>query len=130
MKTKEEIIQALNSIRKMVDLDVSDCDIVDVDKKLKHLTQLTGLSAEANASSKKILHKKELEVLRELTQLGLSPSILNGMLKAECFEEIALLEYADRLNSAIVHSIDGLRSSISLYKTEIQNGLVTGQSNL
>jgi hypothetical protein len=130
MKTKEEIIQALNAIRKMVDLDVSDCDIVDVDKKLKHLTQLTGLSAEANASAKKILHKKELEVLRELTQLNLSPSILNGMLKAECFEEIALLEYADRLNSALSNVIKGLITSISLYKTEVQNGLITGQTNV
>ena len=130
MKTTEETIKALNAIRTMIDKDITGCDITDVDNKLKHLTQLTGLSAEANASAKKILHKKELEVLRELTKLSLSPSILNGMLKAECFEEIALLEYADRLNSAIVHTLDSLRTSISLYKTEVQNGLITGQTNV
>lgn len=130
MKTKEEIIKSLNSIRVMIDTDVSDCDITDVDKKMKHLTQLTGLSAEANASAKKILHKKELEVLRELNKQGLPPSIVNSSLKAECFEEIALCEYADRLNSGIVHSIDGLRSSISLYKTELQSGIMAGQTNL
>lgn len=124
MTNKEEVVKALNAIRTRLDTDVSDCDIVDVDKKLKLLTQLLGLSAEANASSKKILLKKELEILKEHKDSGLPPSVLNNLLKAECFEESALLEYADRLNSGLVHCIDGLRSSVSLYKTELSTGMI------
>jgi hypothetical protein len=124
MKSNLEVNKALNSIRAMIDKDVSDCDIVDVDKKLKLLTQLLGLSAEANASAKKILLKKELDILKENKDSGLPPSVLNNLLKAECFEESALLEYADRLNSGLVHCIDGLRSSVSLYKTELSTGMI------
>ncbi len=124
-----EVIKACNAIRQVIDSDVCDVDIVNVDNKMKKLTQLTGLSAEANASAKKLLHKKELYVLMVHKNSGLSPSVLNNLLKAECFEEIALYEYADRLNSALVHTIDGLRTSISLYKTELTSGLITGQTN-
>lgn len=122
MKTKEETIKALNSIRELVDQDVIDSDIEMVKNKMIALTQLIGLSAEANASAKKLLHSKELKVLIGIDK-SLSPSIQNKMLSAECFEEIALYEYADRLNSALIHSIDALRSVLSLYKTELENSL-------
>ena len=124
-----ETIKACNAIRSMIDKDVALADIVDVDTKLKMLTQLTGLSAEANASAKKLLHKKELYVLTVHKDAGLSPSILSHLIKAECFEELSLMEYCDRLNSALIHTIDGLRTSISLYKTELTSGLIPGQTN-
>lgn len=128
MFTIEDIKKALNTIRESLDQDVIDCDIINVDNKLKRLTQLTGLSAEANASAKKILHKKELEVLGSLKP-DQRPSIISAILKAETAEEIALLEYADRLNSALVHSMDGLRTSISLYKAELTAGTLPGTNS-
>jgi hypothetical protein len=122
VKTKQETIKALNAIREAVDADVIDSDIVNVQNKLLQLTQLMGLSAEAKASAKKILHKKELEVFSFIDAL-LSPSMQAKKLYAECFEESALLEYADRLNSALVHGIDGLRSVLSYRKSEMENSL-------
>lgn len=124
MKTTSDIIKACKAIREVVDVDVIGTDITQVDAKLKKLTQLLGLSSEANASAKKILLKKELEILKANEDSKLQPSVLNNLLKAECFEESALLEYCDRLNSAIIHSIDALRSSISLYKQELSSGSV------
>lgn len=124
MKTIEDIIKSCNAIREAIDSDTVDVDINAVDNKMKKLTQLTGLSAEANASAKKFLHKKELEILNVNKDSGYPPSVLNHMLKAECFEEIALVEYCDRLNSGLVHSIDGLRTSISLYKQELASGTI------
>lgn len=129
MFDKSETIKACNAIREAIDSDVVDVDISAVDNKMKKLTQLTGLSAEANASAKKFLHKKELYVLSLNKDSGYPPSVLNNLLKAECFEEISLLEYCDRLNSALVHSIDGLRTSISLYKQELASGTLP-QTNL
>lgn len=122
MKSQEETAQALNMIRQVVDADVMDSDIDMVKNKLIQLTQLMGLSAEANASAKKILSQKELGVMMSMDK-KLPPSIQKEILSAQCFEETALYEYADRLNSAIVHSIDGLRTVISLYKIEIENSL-------
>lgn len=121
----QETIKACNAIREVVDSDIIDLDINMVDNKMKKLTQLTGLSAECNASAKKLLHKKELYVLTVNKDRGYSPSVLTHLLKAECCEELSLLEYCDRLNSALVHSIDGLRTSISLYKQELASGTIT-----
>lgn len=124
MKTRAEVIASCKAIREVIDSDVIDCDIITVDNKLKKLSQLTGLSAEANASAKKLLLQKELEILRANKDSGYQASVLNNLIKAECFEESALLEYADRLNSGLVHSMDSLRSSISLYKTELSSGAI------
>lgn len=124
MYNREDINKALNAIRAALDADVMDADINSVDNKLKKLTQLTGLSAEANASAQKILRQKELEIFKANLPKGYQASVLNNLIKAESADEIALYEYADRLNAALVHSLDGLRTSISLYKAELQSGLI------
>lgn len=129
MKSKSEVTISLNAIRRLIDTDVSDAIIEDINKKLMLLSQITGLSAECNATATKLLHKKELEVLKENKDDGLSPSVLNSLIKAECYEEIAILEYSDRLNSAITHSMEALRTVISLYKTEMQNSLIPSSQN-
>jgi hypothetical protein len=122
VRTREETAQALNAIRKAIDADVIDADIVMVQNKMLGLTQLIGLSAEAKATAKKLLHIKETQVLYAMDK-ELSPSVQVRKLNAECFEELALLEYADRLNAALTHNIDALRSVISFRKTEIENSL-------
>lgn len=121
MRTKEEISKSLKDIRDAIETDIIDVDIDMQKNKLLKLTQLIGLSAECNASAKKLLHLKELQVLKNMPDLA--PSKANALLKAECYEEASMLEYADRLNSALVHSIDAIRSVISLYKTELENSL-------
>lgn len=122
MKSIEDTKKALNAIRVAVDADILDVDI-DVQKnKMIALTQLIGLSAETKASAKKILLKKELDVLSGLDK-DLSPSVAMKRLNAGCYEEAALLEYSDRLNSALIHTIDAIRSVLSLYKTEVANSL-------
>lgn len=122
MKSIEETKKALNAIRSAIDADIIDVDITIQQNKLLTLTQLIGLSAECNASAKKLLLKKELEVIGELDS-ELAPSKAHKELNARCYEESALLEYADRLNSGLVHSIDAIRSVISLYKSELENSL-------
>ncbi len=130
MKTLSEITIALNSIRAVIDSDVQDCDIENKVNKLLKLTQLMGLSAETKASATKLLGMKE-ERIFESMDVDMAPSKAIRMLNAKCAEEKAILEYSDRLNASIVHSIDGIRSVISLYKQEMQSGLVnTGTGNL
>jgi len=122
MRTKEEITVSLNVIRAVVDADVIDCDINAVENKLLRLTQLMGLSAETMASAKKILGIKELHVLDSMEE-GKTPTEINKRLNASCYEENAILQYSDRLNSAIVHNCDALRSIISLRKEEMKAGI-------
>jgi len=123
MKTQSEITSALNAIRTCIDIDVVGAIIEDIQNKCLSLTQLMGLSAETTASAKKLLGEKEIEVFTLKNLEKLPPSNAMKLLKSYCAQEIATLEYAERLNSALVHSIDALRSTMSLYKTEMQNGL-------
>lgn len=123
MKTQAEITTALNTIRTYVDTDVVGAIIEDIQNKCLCLTQLMGLSAEATASAKKLLGEKEIEVFVTKNLDKLPPSNAMKLLKSYCSQEIATLEYSERLGSALVHTIDALRSTMSLYKTEMQNGL-------
>lgn len=121
--TTEEITANLNVIREAIDADVFEADINSVLGKLHRLTCLFGLSAECNSNAKANLHKKELEVIRTIDR-SLPASVQTKTLNAECWEESALLEYADRLNAGLTHALEALRSMISLYKTELQNSLI------
>lgn len=125
MKTLSEISQSLNAIRSLLDADVSSAIIEDVQTKVIQLTQMTGLSAETMASARKLLDEKELEifVIKSKEMEKFSPSVQIRFLKTHCKDEAAIYEYADRLNSAITHSLDSLRTVISLYKTELQNSM-------
>ncbi len=123
MKTLSEISQSLNAIRKVLDIDIIDVNIEEQQRKLLSLTQLMGLSAECKASAVKIRHLKELQILIQYESKEFSPMIMNRYLTAECAHEISVLEYSDRINAAITHNCDSIRSVISLYKEELKNSL-------
>ena len=122
MKTSNEIKAALNTIRSVIDIDPSGCDISDVKEKLFKLNALMGLSAETMASAKKMVNEKEIEVFAKMSDT-MAPSIASKFLAAHCKEENAVFVYADRLNSSIIHQIDSLRTIISLFKTEMESSL-------
>lgn len=123
MKTQAEINNALNSIRATLDVDVMNAIIEDVQNKCIALTQLFGLSSETTASAKKMLGEKEVEIFITKDLGKLAPQKAMKLLKSYCSQEIATLEYAERLNSGIVHTIDALRSIISYRKSEMENSL-------
>lgn len=123
MNYKESIKENLKSIRKVLDEDVSDVDIVNVQNKALALTQLSGLASESKASARKLLEKARLEHLTNIQDENLPASIMSKKLDALCCDELALYEYADRINASISHTLDTLRSIISLYKSELENSL-------
>ena len=124
MKTRQESVkEKLASIRAVLDADVVDVDIISVQNKMINLTQMSGLSAECVASSVKLLEQNRLKVLNEIKDSGYPASIMSKMIDANSSDQLALLKYADRINAAVTHSIDGLRSVISLYKEELSNNL-------
>lgn len=115
------LTESLKKIRETLDSEVSE--IEEKDSKLMRLTELVGLSAECKARAKRLLRMKELEVLQKYNNSGYAPTRLSKTIEAECFDEAGTFEYADRINAGITHAIDGLRTSISLYKSELDNSL-------
>lgn len=113
----------LNSIRALIDLDVTGVDIDSVVEKGKSLAQMIGLSAECKAIARKELERKRLMAIAEIQTRGYSPSVMLRVADAMCADELAAFEYADRLNAGITHQLDYYRSVISLHKTELENSL-------
>ena len=129
-KSPDMIAQNLNEVRKVIDRDTHN-DIELVRDKVIQLAMVAGLAAECQAGAKKRFDNavlaatqrliKENEQKEKANRIG--PSILLDMAKRGCSEESALYEYAQRISAGLSHSLEGLRSVISLYKTELQNSL-------
>lgn len=119
--------QKLNAIRECLDKDITGCDIETVVEKGKALSQLIGLSSECKAEARKNLERARLVAIKALQDNKVGPMVLLRMSDAVCADEVATLEYADRLNAGITHQLDFYRSAISLHKTEVQTALVSGQ---
>jgi len=120
---KDKVKNNLKAVRVVLDSDVIDTDITSVQNKLLSLTQVSGLCAESLSVATMLLEQSRLKVLDRIKNETYPASIMSKMIDAECANELGLVKYADRLNSAITHSIDGLRSVISLYKEEMANNI-------
>lgn len=115
--------EKLKSIRALVEVDLSGCHIDDVENHGKRLAAIIGLSAETMAQAKKQMDIKLLQAIKSLEGKNYPPSVLLKLAQAECAEEAAIYDYADRLNAGITHQLDFYRTVISKYKTELENSL-------
>lgn len=113
----------LKAIRDQVEVDLSGCEIDDVENHGKRLAAIIGLSAETMAQAKKQLDLRLLQAIKQLDGKDYPPSVLLKLAQAECAEEAATYDYADRLNAGITHQLDFYRTVISKYKAELENSL-------
>ena len=120
-ETYDRLKKNLKSIRDCLDADIIDVDISMVQNKALQLTQLSGLASECKATAKKLLEQARLKNLSTIQNEALPASLMSKKLDAMCADELALFEYSDRINASISHSLDTLRTIISLYKTELEN---------
>lgn len=108
------------SIRERLDVTVERENGDAVASMLVDYNALLGTSAGALSSlwfRKEAARLKVLEVI-EAQGSKITPSLQRDLINAKCAGYGAAFEYADRLNSALVHSIDGLRSVLSWLKLE------------
>lgn len=112
--------EKLNAIRKIIDIDCAD-DIESIMGKGNQLNGIIGLSAETKAQAKKSLEVARLKALTQLEDKKFSPTVMIRAIDSHCSDELAAYEYADRLNAAITHQIDYIRTRISYEKSEREN---------
>lgn len=118
-----DILGKLKAIRDLVEVDLSGCHIDDVENHGKRLAAIIGLSAETMAQAKKRMDLRLLQAIKSLEGKNYPPSVLLKLAQAECAEEAAIYDYADRLNAGITHQLDFYRTVISKYKSELENSL-------
>lgn len=111
--------ESLETIR--IVINTEPCTIDDKDGKLSKLAALTGLAAECQAQSGGLYKEELAKAIRLLAKEKYTPSVILKMAEGEVTEFGMCYEYAQRLSSAIAHSIDAIRTQISLHKTELVN---------
>lgn len=120
---KQEYNEKIKAIRDVIDLNVDMTDLEGMQGKVLMLTQVIGLSSEVKARALKNFNSAKLIAYATHKQEKLTPNVLKIVIEGETAEESAMLEMADRLNAGIVHALDGLRTIISLKKTEMEKSL-------
>ena len=115
----KKIESDLESIR--VILNLEPCTIDDKDGKLSKLAALTGLAAECQAQAGGLYKEELAKAIRVFAKEKYTPSVIIKMAEGEVTEFGMCYEYSQRISSAIAHSIDAIRTQISLHKTELVN---------
>lgn len=116
--TLTEIQSNLDIIKSAIDEPIMEGDMEGVCNKLLRLQSFSGLSSECLSQAKRHALNKQGICVEEILNQNITGNGLKMMIESRMAHEISLHLYADRLNSAIVHSLDSLRSVISLYKQE------------
>ena len=124
-KLAEDIKSNCQSIRNVLDRPVSNDDISGVTDKLIDLVEIAGLASRTEAVAKMIYEQEYSDVLSllaqdpEMAKLGSTTlgKIAGG--KKIVSEYLAAAKYSERLGRNISHSMDALRSIISLQKEEL-----------
>jgi hypothetical protein len=109
-----------DSIRKVLDVTVERENGDNVAAQLVDLNALLGTSAAVLSAMwfrKEDARRRVLEVIAE-TGTKITPALQRDLVNGKCAGYGAAYEYADRLNSGVVHSIDSLRSVLSWLKLE------------
>lgn len=109
----------LIKIRDLLDVPTKELAIESLVQHGQDLSAMIGLSAECKSEARRNLENARLIAIKMHMDKKVTPSILSKMVDGACAEEIAQFEYADRLNAGITHSLDYIRSVLSLHKTEL-----------
>jgi hypothetical protein len=115
--------QKASAIRAAIELEVDKDDLDGLQGKLLRLVNLIGLSSEIKARAITDLKTAELLAYAKYKSEKLQPSLFKTVIEGETAEHKGKLELADRLNAGIAHAIEGLRTIISLKKTEMEKSI-------
>lgn len=121
--TSEEILNHCKGIKAELESEVQTLSIEQVMNKLNNLTSLSGLSAELVAETKQLILHRQKPAILLAQKTGVSASMQKAFVESECAEEMMLYTYAERLNAAITHSLDALRTIVSMRKSELENSI-------
>lgn len=114
-----DVWQLLASIRETMDTDVERENGDAVAFRLMDLEALLGTSAYALSEMTAKREAKRRDVLGSLNTT-LPASLQRDYVNSLMGGHLAAYEYADRINSALVHAIDAMRSVLSWLKMEKQ----------
>jgi len=121
---KERVKTNIKAIREVLDDNIEPDDLLSVQHKLNQCINICGLAAETKAGANELLHLSRFKAVDEgRVNMKLPASVLKQAIDGSCHEEIGIYTEADRLNAFLSHSIDGLRSMLSMIKAQLEKGI-------
>ena len=118
--TKEQIKSSLELIQTAIEKPATIDSPTCILEKMEESVNLLGLSSEVYAWSERLYNEKlgALILAKEFKTLQATDKKM--LFASMAAEEIMLHSKAERLNKALTHSIDGLRSMLSFLKEEVK----------
>lgn len=125
IKLEESLKINCKAVRSVIEIENISGDLVGLTEKLSKLVNISGLAAANVASALLLWRKAQATMIESLAdnQLKLSTSLLAELIKAKCGRYEALHKMCERLDNKVGYSIEGMRSIISLHKSELQNSV-------
>lgn len=114
----------IEEIQKYLEITCSN-DPAEIQDRISTLMVYLARTSEMLADAKKALRKKKSaeinsSIIAVAKENHLSSKVQNALLESIAEEECFLVDWLDRINSTIVHQIDGLRSLLSYAKEEMR----------
>ena len=114
----------IREIQSYLEISISN-DPVEIQERIQTLMVYLARSAELLAQAKRELRiKRTTEISNTIIAIAkeqhLSGKVQNTLLESIAEEETYKVDWLDRINSTIVHQIDGLRSLLSFAKEEMR----------
>lgn len=118
--TKENIKDWCFEIEEAIKLQIDNSNPDELMGKLNSLSNLTGLSSQTVAISEQLYNERlgELVMAKEYSKMGATEKKM--LFASLASDEIYLMTLSERLNRALVHSGEFIRSILSALKTEMQ----------
>ena len=117
---KEKLEATLEVIKDAIEKEVTAGDIAGATQKLLELSSLMGTAAECMKWAKKLILDAQGAAAKKHKDGGGNANTIKLMIESEIAEELMIFLYADRLCAALTHVVDALRTTISLYKSELE----------
>lgn len=118
---KPTIEKLQDTIEQQLACSVDPDSGTEIKAKLENLSTYLGTGARCITGSKNLMLLKRREWLRQHSERikDFSPSIIKEFVNTACIDEEILYVRCERNYSAIVHTIDALRSLLSILKAEM-----------
>ena len=139
MKTKEKIFDELLAMQTYIESLDKDTlkDLQVMSETLIELTQMLAMSAGLVADATYIQRTAKKNayltfMASDQAQDGskyFTSSLIKDFVDSKFASEAQLLEYADRMNRTLTHTIDAFRSVLSAIKTEMQSFQYSSQKH-
>lgn len=119
MWTVNEIEEKLFVIQQSIAAGVDFSNGYLIQEKLNEQTQNLAITSELFTQAEYHYNKKAGGVAKANPEI--SPTQLKAITLSECADEKRVMTLAERLNAAVTHTLESLRSQLSYHKSQLAN---------